>query len=220
MNNQRQTSFLTERPAFVSILIGCLILGAWLSNNSVGVAAQAPKSNDYSDNMRHVATPSVVQFDSVADAAAYEKDKQIQAELMTKREEARLKRDQAGEKMKESREYYQYFWQAQWTNVVWPKLEEFNALRSEAAHSDTGSVPCTLCNGRGQMASCVLCANSGKCPGCNGTGKHSHDQLCPTCLGTGHCFLCGGSGKMTCPFCDDGQVGAHQHDPSNHFPIN
>jgi hypothetical protein len=213
-------SFLRERSKSVSIVMGCLMVGAWLSNHSVSEAAQAvhPIAEQADISARQTA-PVLARFDSAADAQAYEKDRQVQVEACTKREQLRLKREEAASKMEESRKNYQFFSQQQWTSVIYTNLETFNALRSDAAHSNGESIPCSICSAHGSLNFCFLCKNGGKCPGCEGTGEESFGKICPTCLGTGHCFLCHGTGKMTCPFCDDGQVGAHQHDPSASLPV-
>jgi hypothetical protein len=220
-DTERQSSFLMERSTFVYILMGCLMVGAWLSNHSVGAAAQAPRPTDEQSITRTITDPAAaaVPFDSAADAQAFEKDRQIQMEAVAKREQVRLKREEAASKMAESKEYYQFFLQDQWNEVIYAHLPAFDSLRLAAAQSNTGSVPCKICNAHGKLDSCILCKNSGKCVSCNGTGALSSDKTCPTCLGTGHCFLCGGTGKMTCPFCDDGEISAHQHEPSTVLPI-
>ncbi len=94
------------------------------------------------------------------------------------------------------------------------------ALRQQAANLPTGEIRCTLCDGRGTMRSCVLCSGyKGKCVTCNGSGKLSDLEDCPTCLGDGNCFLCAGTRKMTCPFCDDGMMSANRPMPSGRMPI-
>jgi hypothetical protein len=222
-NVRQRSSFLTflmERNRAVSVLIGCLIVGASLSNNSVSEAAQKPNpvNQHFSELSRH----RRFEFASTAitDAQAYENDKQQQIKLCAQREQARQKRAEAGAKMIESRKYYQFFWQEQWNQVIWTNLPSFDAGRLAAAQAAGGHTPCTVCGSHSKLDHCILCKDSGKCPGCNGTGETSSNQTCPTCLGNGHCFLCAGTGKMTCPFCDDGEISAHQHEPSTVIPVN
>jgi hypothetical protein len=214
------TSFLMERSTALSLLIGCLTLAAWLSNRSIADAAQAPRpSAEPAAAANVVASAPAVPFNGAADAQAFEKDRQAQVEWAKQREQARLKLEEATSKMKESREAYQFMLQEEWTSIIYTNTLTFNSLRSAAAHSDGNYVPCQICNTRGKLNFCVLCQNSGKCPGCHGTGVVSQNHTCPTCLGSGHCFLCAGTGKMTCPFCDDGEISAHQHNPSTVLPV-
>ena len=79
-------------------------------------------------------------------------------------------------------------------------------LRKKAATSpDKLTTPCTICDGQGAFP-CLMCEkNRGKCPECRGDGRQS-GEYCRTCIGDGQCFMCAGTGKMLCVFCDDGLV--------------
>ena len=210
-------SFLMVRSTAVSIFIGCLIVAAWFSNHSVGAAAQKPRPTV--EQTVTLPKPPPVPSVNAADAQAYEQDKQAQVEVIAKREQARLKRAEAGSKMEESRQFYQFFFQDQWNQIIYTNLPSFDAARLQAVESHVDYIPCTVCHAHSKLEFCILCGNTGKCPKCNGTGDLSSDQTCPTCMGTGQCFLCAGSGKMTCPFCDDGEISAHHKDPSSVIPI-
>lgn len=98
-------------------------------------------------------------------------------------------------------------------------MQTFLALRAQAGHSPTHSVPCTICDGRGGLPMCVLCDSSGQCPTCKGKGLLPDHTICPTCMTKGKCFLCHGSGKMSDPFCDDGRIDANSPAPSYQMPI-
>jgi hypothetical protein len=39
-------------------------------------------------------------------------------------------------------------------------------------------------------------------------------------VGTGKCFRCAGSGKMGCPFCNDGMIEARGPSPPTRMPTN
>lgn len=47
----------------------------------------------------------------------------------------------------------------------------------------------------GQSAICQTCEGSGKCTGCNGTGKDADGEDCEQCEGKGKCSSCNGSGN-------------------------
>ena len=105
-----------------------------------------------------------------------------------------------------------------WSDVLRTNWAAYQALLLQAAHSPRQAVPCTICNGRGSLAYCIVCRDSGKCERCNGTGK-VFGEPCTTCRGSGKCFLCFGSGKMPCPFCDDGEVFFKAAPPSRMMPV-
>jgi CheY-like chemotaxis protein len=117
------------------------------------------------------------------------------------------------------REQQQLARQPFWSKVLSTNWLAYKKLHTEALSSAAGAVPCTICNGRGQLDDCILCDGTGKCPTCGGTGYLASGELCPSCLGSKHCYLCSGTGKMTCPFCDDGMVYAKADPPPNQLPI-
>jgi hypothetical protein len=106
-----------------------------------------------------------------------------------------------------------------WSELISTNWQTYQALRKQAEHSPTGTAHCTICNGAGVMSFCVLCEhNDGKCLTCKGTGKLSANEYCPACLGKGKCFLCGGGGRMPCPFCDDGTIDLKLPPPPKMMP--
>jgi DnaJ-class molecular chaperone len=150
-----------------------------------------------------------------------ERDKQSNAAELSRREANQNKRALAGAKTEEYRKLLQIETSAVWLKLIAAHRSEYNGLRALAATTHNKQTPCTICNGRGSMDSCFLCGSSGKCPTCKGTGKlhFSERELCPTCRGTGECYLCTGTGKMICPFCEDGDVNLHSPLPSTRLPI-
>jgi hypothetical protein len=129
------------------------------------------------------------------------------------------KREQAAAKTKSCREDLQVATMVPWSNVISNNWPAFQALRRQAAAAPTRTTPCTLCDSKGYMGICVLCRNRGKCPTCAGTGKARENEYCPSCLGTGKCYLCFGTGKMPCPFCDDGMITLKWPFPPKMMPV-
>jgi CheY-like chemotaxis protein len=105
-----------------------------------------------------------------------------------------------------------------WSDVLRTNWAAYEALRQQAVNSPRHTASCTICNGRGSLAFCIVCGNNGKCVRCNGTGK-AFGELCTTCRGNGKCFLCFGTGKMTCLFCDDGDVYLNGAPPPKVMPV-
>ena len=132
-------------------------------------------------------------------------------------EEERARRQRAVRDMPAARHQAQFAAQKPWAAVVNSNLARFRELVRQAQQVRDGSVACTICDGFSYM-SCVMCHDhDGKCGPCGGTGRQASSEYCPTCIGTGKCYLCSGSGKMFCPFCDDGVVHATLQVPSS-FP--
>jgi hypothetical protein len=108
---------------------------------------------------------------------------------------------------------------AQWTRLFEKHRATYESLLHAAATAPRGEVPCTICDGFSYMP-CLLCKDHNrKCVTCGGTGHDVSDEFCPSCLGTGKCYLCSGSGKMFCPFCNDGMVDTHSHPPRKTPPL-
>ena len=108
---------------------------------------------------------------------------------------------------------------AAWNQVLTANHQHYLELRDEAAKDARGQVPCTICDGYSYMR-CVTCRDhDGKCITCKGTGRIALDAYCPSCLGSGKCYLCTGSGKMFCPFCNDGVIETRRPPPSNFPPL-
>ena len=136
-------------------------------------------------------------------------------------EEEHRRRDRAAAGMKLARGHLQFIAQDRWSELLATNSPAFIALRKKAAQSPSGETPCTLCDGGGYMRYCVLCPrDKGKCADCKGSGKLSAEDFCPSCLGTGKCFLCFGSGRMLCPFCNDGMISLKWPLPPARLPIN
>jgi len=156
-----------------------------------------------------------------AQQAAHERLTQAHVKELARLEEEQRKRNQAAAGMKPAREHLQFKAQDGWSELLATNSAAFIALRKRAAQSPTGETPCTLCDGGGYQHYCVLCPEAkGKCATCKGSGMFSAKEYCPTCLGTGKCFLCFGTGKMSCPFCNDGMVSLKWPLPPARLPIN
>ena len=106
-----------------------------------------------------------------------------------------------------------------WTRVLITNQEAYQLLLAQAQKSDRGEVTCTICDGFSYMP-CVLCTHhDGKCIDCRGAAYIRSGVLCPSCLGSGKCYLCTGSGKMFCPFCDDGMILKQWPAPAKEPPL-
>ncbi len=153
---------------------------------------------------------------------ALEQDRRASEEKLTRLKIERNKRAEAAAKTSSFREAFQIKYQSAWTDLLAKNWQTYQELRPQARFTQDRTTPCTICNGRGKLTDpCFVCASSGKCPTCAGAGKlYVHDELCPTCLGANTCFFCGGSGRLNCPFCDDGQIYYDAKPPPIVMPVN
>jgi hypothetical protein len=90
-----------------------------------------------------------------------------------------------------------------WTALIQKHWAEYQSLVVKAGLSPNQTIRCTICIDSFLMF-CLICDshNNGKCGECHGSGHLTGDEICPSCSSTGVCFLCAGTGKMPCPFCD------------------
>jgi hypothetical protein len=129
-------------------------------------------------------------------------------------------RQRAAAETPSARELLQRAKSSEWSAILSDNKPAFLILRERAAHSPTGETPCTLCDGAGYMHRCILCRDKkGKCVTCEGQGTLLSSELCPTCLGNAKCYLCFGTGKMSCPFCNDGMISTRWRMPPDQMPI-
>lgn len=133
-------------------------------------------------------------------------------------------RDQVAENTVRARKHLQFYGYIAWRKFIDAQMPVFEELRKQAALSPDKYVPCTICDAKGILELCVVCDHTGKCPTCRGKGRDV-DGPCPVCLGNGKCFLCFGSGKMPCPFCQSQLlrrevITADTPKPPNEIPIN
>lgn len=109
---------------------------------------------------------------------------------------------------------------AAWNAVISTNAEAYRILHKRACESHSGETLCTICDSTGYMHFCVLCQNNGgKCLSCEGSGRSQAGRLCPACLGKKKCFLCYGTSKMPCLFCDDGTVTHTLINPPTRMPL-
>ena len=125
----------------------------------------------------------------------------------------------AAEKMIESRRQAQVAAYPAWKQILASHQAAYAELQARARQAPHGETPCTLCDGTSYMPCAMCLAHDGHCVTCRGTGHLRPDTLCPTCVGNGKCYLCSGSGKMFCPFCNDGMIEAHRPPPPNFPPL-
>jgi hypothetical protein len=106
-----------------------------------------------------------------------------------------------------------------WTEAVQTNKATYLKLLEEAKHAANGKVVCSICNYTSYIP-CAMCKDhDGKCTTCGGTGSDVGHEFCPSCSGKGKCYLCNGSGKMFCPFCDDGMIRTDWPPPTSFPPL-
>ncbi len=107
-----------------------------------------------------------------------------------------------------------------WAQVVRTNYPRYKELMAIAGTNGVGEVACDICDGLSYMEYCIICREDPtRCPDCRGTGKEKNGAICSTCLGNGRCFICSGSGRMLCPFCDDGMIELVHPRPPNQIPL-
>lgn len=164
-------------------------------------------------------SPSYAEQVREREQAAYEQQTRAYQQELIDRDAARKEREKTLEEMKVQRSTISLDHQGAWAALINSNLAVFQDLRGLAAHSHGNETHCTICDGVGRMHFCILCDhNDGKCLTCRGTGRYL-GNTCPTCRGTGKCYLCSGTGKMGCPFCDDGTIYANAPFPPRQFPV-
>jgi hypothetical protein len=106
-----------------------------------------------------------------------------------------------------------------WTEAVRTNRQTYLALLEQAKQAPKGKVVCSIC-GESSYIPCAMCKNhDGKCTTCGGIGSDAGSEFCPSCSGKGKCYLCNGTGKMFCPFCDDGMIRVDWPSPSSFPPL-
>jgi DnaJ-class molecular chaperone len=108
----------------------------------------------------------------------------------------------------------------EWMALIQRHWDKYKNLHVTAGFSRTGETPCTICDDS-FLKFCLLCdsSNNGQCPECHGKGRLHSDEICPACSATGKCFMCAGTGKMPCPFCDQRGMIYHASPPPSFVPI-
>src|SRR6185369_4886925 len=144
---------------------------------------------------------------------------QAQRQALAGLESRRSLRAEAASHTYEYRRQWQLVRADAWSAVLAANSQAFATLRHQSEVSPDGDAHCTICDGRGTMDFCVLCENSSKCPSCKGTGKGLRDEICPACMGVGKCYLCSGSGRMPCLYCDDGTISRKGPLPLTSLPL-
>lgn len=163
----------------------------------------------------------VAKSESGAAQSGYEQEVQARVQKLVEMSAKKASHDLAGSKMTESRKFLAITYRPQWANVLATNWSAFMGLRQKAAHTPTRETPCTLCDGNGSEPFCILCPKRvGKCVTCQGSGHIVAGQVCPTCYGNGACYLCFGSGKMLCPFCNNGVIEFRRPLPQGYMPTN
>jgi hypothetical protein len=196
---------LERRHRLAFLLIFCLAWYLWQDRNT-----PAPAPNQ-----------AVVKARAPEPSVPHDTDADIrEREALARMELEKEKRDLAASKSIAVRAKLQAACQDSWSKVLAANDHAFQALREQAKRSPAEETPCTLCDGKGYMRFCLVCRNnSGTCPACGGAGRDAFGGPCPACLGTRKCFSCFGSGKMLCPFCNDGTISAKGPLPPRTMPV-
>ncbi len=140
---------------------------------------------------------------------------EVRKETLVEMRTYRERQEEALEEMPRARERIFRSSKAELLAILERHGAEYQELRKQAATKSDKTVDCTICEKDTYLDYCIYCDedSNGVCSRCGGTGMRGvRDELCPACLGTGECYACTGSGKMFCPFCDDGAVDL-QFDP-------
>lgn len=168
-------------------------------------------------NVEEASDSSLVEHEKKT--SSYQQELQDRLKVLNGMEEAKDRRDLAASQMSGARKLLVSAYRETWSQILRTNWNTFLALRQEAAHDRSGQTHCTLCDGKGFQDYCVLCSeNPGKCVSCKATGRTVNGQTCPTCLGNKQCFLCFGSGRMLCPFCNNGVIEFRRALPSGYMP--
>jgi hypothetical protein len=206
-----------RRPLYFLVF---LVLGACLVWFLRAHPSCAPLATSELEGSPGAVEPALSAADQAAEHAVYEQQTKAWVAKIESLETKKRLRAQADAKMDQTRGWLQRDKRDAWTELISTNREAFLALRDKARHSTNGATACTICDGRGRLAFCILCNhNDGKCVTCGGTGKASGEEICPTCLGSGKCYLCMGTGRMTCPFCDDGMIRRNGPQPAQVMPL-
>jgi hypothetical protein len=121
-------------------------------------------------------------------------------------EEQKARQTRAAAQTRPSRRQLQLARVGSWNALIRTNMLHYHQLYNAAWASGTGQIVCNICDSFSYMP-CIMCSDhKGKCMTCDGSGHREGQELCPSCVGTGKCYLCAGSGKMFCPFCDDGMI--------------
>jgi len=196
-------------------IFGCLLIALLVSR-----ASRAPLPAQAQELVAQPEVTPVTPVENLTGQAAYESQTQTRIRELSGLQREQEMRQRAAAKTGSAREVLQRLKAAQWLGVLTSNWPAFLLLREQAGHAPTGETPCTLCDGAGYMHYCVLCADShGKCITCQGKGSLPSNELCPTCLGTAKCYLCFGTGRMSCPFCNDGMISRRWRMPPNNMPV-
>jgi hypothetical protein len=186
-------------------LLGCL---AWW------VAANFVPGANAADNTTPDPEPEAAEIILHEEHGGHDPEVLAHATEVGLREAARVKFQRAAARTQDFRQVIEYSSTEAWSRIIATNRQAFLELRARAAaQPGRKQVACTICDGRGSLAFCILCKDTGKCPTCRGEGNLSYLETCPTCLGTGKCYVCGGSGHMFCPFCEDGVIDARAKMP-------
>ncbi len=197
---------------FLGLIIACVV-GAVMMRRAPPAARSAPQPLD-------APAPSASRTVASPDPAD---DSAVRARItkLSEMESEASRRERAAVQTFYNRRDLRVARHDAWTSVISANRDAFQTLRKAAQESPNKEVPCTICDGKGYMHFCILCGDKkGKCVTCNGGTTSHFGELCPTCSSPGKCFLCHGSGKMHCPYCDDGMIKPNGPPPPKEMPIN
>ncbi|MBI2517264.1 MAG: hypothetical protein HYV95_10150 [Opitutae bacterium] len=130
------------------------------------------------------------------------------------------RRQTAADQMAAYRQRHLDAHRTEWSNLILRHWSQYQNLHAAAGRSPALETPCTICDDS-FLKFCLICDghNDGKCPECHGSGHLPGGDICPACSDTGKCFMCAGTGKMPCPFCDQRGMVYFDHAPPSFVPI-
>lgn len=144
-------------------------------------------------------------------------------ERLKKLELAQVRQDQrqvAAEQLPARRQRLLDAHYSEWGDLIRRHWTQYQNLHAAAGRNPTLETPCTICDDS-FLKFCLICDshNNGKCPECHGTGHLLGGDICPACSATGLCFMCAGTGKMPCPFCDQRGMIYYDRPPPSFVPV-
>ena len=186
----------------VAVIIVLLLVKVFTSNKEIDRTFE-------SSSVATGRSVSVTQKPDVLTLGESEKvNTQIRQQKLFELQELREKQTNARERMPALRQSIFESKETEWKQILHQHDKEYQQLRKQAELTEHNMVDCTICGGDTYLDYCLFCDedSNGVCSECDGTGVYIVDDVCAPCLGSGKCFMCAGTKKMMCLFCQDGTI--------------